>query len=255
MKFLRFQTMEGKKWGILDGEKVLEIEWKSGMGKKYHLAGPEYAKSEIRLLAPCTPSKVLGIGLNYRSHADELGLEPPSSPIVFIKPSTAVIGPGAEIVLPAQSRRVDYEAELGVVIGKKGRNISVEEAPDYIWGYTCANDVTARDLQPKDGQWTYSKSFDTFAPIGPWIETEIEDPYALEVLGLLDDREVQRGSVSDLIFSIEDLIAYISSCMTLLPGDVIMTGTPSGIGRLGNGESFTVKIEGIGELTNPAHKY
>jgi len=254
MKFLRFQDDGKEKYGILEGEKIREIIWKGETSSDYLHAAGEYVRGEVRLLAPCQPSKVLGVGLNYRSHAEEVGLELPSSPIVFMKPSTSVIGPGEEIELPPQSRRVDYEAELGVVIGKKGRNISAEEAPLYIWGYTCANDVTARDLQPKHGQWTYSKSFDTFAPIGPWIETGLEDPYTLQVLGMLEGRQVQKGAVSDFIFSIEDLIAYISSCMTLLPGDVIMTGTPSGIGRLSDGQNFTVKIEGIGELTNTARR-
>ena len=154
--------------------------------------------------------------------------------------------------MPAQSRRVDYEAEFAVVIGKKARHVSAARAFEYIWGYTCANDVTARDLQPQNGQWTYSKSFDTFSPIGPWIETEIEDPYQLEVVGLLNGEEVQRGQISDLIFNIEELIEYISACMTLLPGDVIMTGTPAGIGQLKEGDIFTVYIKQIGKLQNTA---
>lgn len=250
MKIGRFLFAGRKKWGILKENMIHFIIWKNKIGGDFIFSGEKVSLEEVKLLSPCRPSKIIGIGLNYRSHAEELGVSLPEVPVIFIKPSTAVIGPGEKILLPPQSRRVDYEAELGVVIGRVARNVSSQEAGAYIWGYTCANDVTARDLQPKNGQWSYSKGFDTFAPIGPWIETEIADPYSLEVVGLLNGKVVQWGKVRDLIFGIEELIAYITSCMTLLPGDVIFTGTPSGIGPLKKGDHFTVSIQGIGDLTN-----
>lgn len=250
MRIVRFFSEAKERWGIVEAAIVKEIVWKGDIPGDYSPSGKTYVLEALQLLAPCLPTKVVCVGLNYRSHAEEVGLELPKEPLIFLKPSTAVIGPGEYIVHPRQSRRVDYEAELGLVIGKVAKNVAAREAKDFIWGYTCANDVTARDLQPKNGQWTYSKSFDTFAPLGPWIETDLKDLYKLNVLGLLNGREVQRGWTGDFIFSVEDLIAFISSCMTLLPGDVIMTGTPSGIGALQKGDTFTVKIDGIGELSN-----
>ncbi len=251
MKIARFEYEGVDKWGILKDKELLEIELGESVTGEYTATGNTCKLDEVELLEPCNPSKIIGIGLNYRSHAKEVGMELPKEPIIFIKPSTAVIGNRAEIIIPTHCKRVDYEAELGVVIGRKARNIAAADAGKYIWGYTCANDVTARDYQSMEGQWTYSKSFDTFAPIGPWIETEI-DPNEMEIMGLLNGKVVQKGSLTDLIFNVEELIEYISSCMTLLPGDVIMTGTPSGIGPLKNGDFFTVFIEGIGDLTNYA---
>ncbi|MDO9534707.1 MAG: fumarylacetoacetate hydrolase family protein [Bacillota bacterium] len=252
MKILRFLEDQKERWGIFKNDSVMEIIWEDEVPGDYSFSGKEFSLDNIKLLSPCAPTKVICIGLNYRSHAEEFQFKLPAEPIIFLKPSTAVIGTGESIYLPAQSQRVDYEAEFAVVIGKKARHVSAAQAYKYIWGYTCANDVTARDLQPQDGQWTYSKSFDTFSPIGPWIETEIEDPYQLEVVGLLNGVEVQRGQISDLIFNIEELIEYISGCMTLLPGDVIMTGTPAGIGQLNEGDIFTVNIDQIGKLQNSA---
>ncbi len=250
LRVLRFSWDNQAKWGKMKDEFVEELRWKDSHPLSYELTGATYHADEVKLLPPCIPSKIIGVGLNYRSHAEELGLPLPQAPILFLKPSTAVIGPGSPVILPSQSKRVDYEAELGVVIGREANNVPVQRAKEFVWGYTCANDITARDLQPKDGQWTLSKGFDTFAPIGPWIETEIEHPSELVVAGLLNEKEVQRGSVDDLVFSIDELITYISSCMTLLPGDVIFTGTPSGIGPLKENDFFTVSIEGVGELTN-----
>ncbi len=250
LRFLRFQEKGLPSWGIVEEDLVERISWKDREGGLFKRAGEYYPIADLKLLPPCNPSKIIGIGLNYRSHAEELHLPLPEAPILFMKPSTAVIGPREAIVLPPQSRRVDYEAELGVVIGTATHRVAVEEARKHIWGYTCANDVTARDLQPKDGQWTLSKGFDSFAPLGPWIETEVQDPAALQVQGLLNGQVVQQGSIDDLVFSIEELIAYISACMTLLPGDVIFTGTPAGIGPLREGDQFTVRIGEIGELTN-----
>lgn len=210
----------------------------------------EYALADVRLLSPCVPGKVVAIGLNYRDHAQEMGLTLPDEPLLFIKPSTSVIGPHDPIVMPRQSARVDYEAELAIVIGKTTRNVSRDRAKDHILGYACLNDVTARDLQAKDGQWTRAKGFDTFCPIGPWIETEV-DPSDLLIELYLSGERKQRSRTSNLIFSVEELVEFVSAVMTLLPGDVIATGTTSGIGPMQAGDSVEVRIEGIGSLVNP----
>ena len=175
--------------------------------------------------------------------------KPPENPILFLKPATAVIGPNEPILYPAQSQRVDYEAEWGVVISRLARNVKAASANDYILGYTCCNDVSARDLQIKDGQWTRAKSFDTFSPIGPWIETEL-DPSNLVVQGILNGKIVQNSNTANLIFTVPELVCFISSIMTLLPGDVIATGTPSGIGPMQKGDEIVISVQGIGELKN-----
>ncbi len=213
----------------------------------------EFSSKEVRLLSPCLPSKVVAVGLNYRDHAEELGLAIPEEPILFLKPSTSVIGPGDKIVLPPQSTRIDYEAELAIVISKTARNVPREKAQEYILGYTCLNDVTARDLQSKDGQWTRSKSFDTFCPIGPWIDTEI-DGSDLKIELVLNGEIKQKSRTSNLIFNSAELVEFISAVMTLYPGDVIATGTTSGIGPMGPGDTVEVRIEGIGSLVNHAVK-
>lgn len=256
MKLIRFMENKAIAYGKLEGEVVVELgepgpDWCSWQFKE---TGRQFALGDIRLLAPCLPSKVVCLGLNYRSHAEEMKLILPDAPILFIKPSTAVIGPGDKIVYPPQSRRVDYEAELGVVIGRAAYRVGSSEALAYVFGYTCANDITARDKQPADGQWTYAKSFDTFCPLGPLIETAIEDPENLPVKGFLNGSLVQDASTADHYFKIADIIEYVSGCMTLLPGDVIMTGTPSGIGPLSPGDSFEVFIDGIGTLKNEVVK-
>ncbi len=208
---------------------------------------------EISLLSPVNPSKIVSVGLNYRDHARELGMAIPSEPVIFLKPSTAVIGPGESIVYPSSSTRVDYEAELGVVIKDRIKNISGEEAADHIAGYTCVNDVTARDLQKRDIQWSRAKSFDTFAPIGPWIETDL-DPADLRVRSYLNGELKQDSRTSKFIFTVPELIKFISSVMTLLPGDIIATGTPSNIGPMNPGDEVSVEIEGIGVLSNHVRK-
>jgi 2-keto-4-pentenoate hydratase/2-oxohepta-3-ene-1,7-dioic acid hydratase in catechol pathway len=204
----------------------------------------------VRLLAPAVPSKIIAVGLNYRDHAKEMGLTPPEEPIIFMKPLSAVIGPGDDIIFPAQSSRVDYEAELAVVIGKRCRDVNAVDAADVILGYTCFNDVTARDLQIKDGQWTRAKSFDTFAPLGPWIETDIEDPNSLGITLRLNGEIRQTSNTNNLIFNVCNLVEFISSIMTLERWDVIATGTPSGIGPMVKGDEIEVSIEGIGVLKN-----
>lgn len=205
--------------------------------------------SQVRLESPCMPKKAVCVGLNYRDHADEFRQTIPSTPVLFIKPSTSILGPGKAIQYPSMSKRVDYEAELVVVIGKLAKNVTENEALDYVLGYTCGNDVTARDLQPSEGQWTVAKSFDTFMPLGPWIETDI-DPSNLRIKALLNDEVRQSSSTANLIFNVPYLIAYISQIMTLEPGDVIMTGTPSGVGPMKKGDHIVVEIEGIGHLEN-----
>lgn len=213
-------------------------------------AAEKLSRDQVDLLAPCTPSKIVALGLNYRDHATEFGHPVPDEPLIFLKPGTAVIGPEENIIYPRMSRRVDYEAELAVVISRKAHRVREEEAKDYILGYTALNDVTARDLQKKDGQFTRSKSFDTFAPMGPWIETEIADPDNLVVEAYLNGERRQHSNTGNMVFGVAYLVSFISRIMTLLPGDVIATGTPSGIGPMRPGDVVEVRLEGIGTLRN-----
>ncbi len=195
------------------------------------------------------PGKIVAVGLNYRSHAAELGMELTPEPVVFMKPPSSVIGHGDAIIIPAASEQVDYEAELAVVIGRTARGVSVEGAAECVLGYTCANDVTARDLQRRDGQWTRAKSFDTFCPLGPWIETAAPDPGSLVEL-VLNGEVRQSAPIADMIFPPLLLVSFVSGIMTLDAGDVILTGTPPGVGPLTAGDEVTVRIGGIGELVN-----
>jgi 2-keto-4-pentenoate hydratase/2-oxohepta-3-ene-1,7-dioic acid hydratase in catechol pathway len=214
----------------------------------------EHRLADVRLLAPVIPrSKVVAIGKNYGAHAAEMGGEAPAEPLMFLKPNTAVVGPGDQVFYPPQSQRVDYEGELAVVIGRICRDVPPEQATDVIFGYTIANDVTARDLQRSDGQWSRAKGFDSFCPLGPWIEDDLDPQHVAEGIRLqthLNGDLVQDGSTKDLIFDIPTLVAYISSVMTLLPGDVILTGTPEGVGPMQVGDEVEVSIEGLGALTN-----
>jgi 2-keto-4-pentenoate hydratase/2-oxohepta-3-ene-1,7-dioic acid hydratase in catechol pathway len=214
------------------------------------LTGARYPLDDVRLLAPILPSKVVAIGRNYAEHARELGNEPPAEPLIFLKPSTAVIGPGDAIVRPASSsKRVDYEGELAIVFGRLCRDVPEARVPGVIFGYTCANDVTARDLQARDGQWTRAKGFDTFCPLGPWIETGL-DPAALRLTTTVNGEIKQDSRTSLLIHGIATLVSYVTGVMTMLPGDVLLTGTPAGVGPVAAGDSVSVWIEGIGTLTN-----
>jgi 2-keto-4-pentenoate hydratase/2-oxohepta-3-ene-1,7-dioic acid hydratase in catechol pathway len=196
------------------------------------------------------PGKIIAVGFNYSAHAAELSTTVHAEPVLFLKPPSAVIGPGATIVRPARSNQVDYEAELVVVVGRRGKVITPAEASDYVAGYTCGNDVTARDLQKVDGQWARMKGFDTFCPLGPWIVLEAPSPEA-RVSARLDGAEVQYGLVGDMVVSPLELLAFASGVMTLEPGDVIMTGTPPGVGPMAAGQTVTITVEGVGELTNP----
>ncbi len=215
--------------GIISGGEVLSLE-------------------DVTLLPPSQPSKIVCVGLNYVKHAQELKMPLPDEPILFLKPPSAILAPGGQIVYPSSSIQVDYEGELAVVIGKRCRNVSADEAEKYILGYTCFNDVTARDLQRKDGQWTRAKSFDTFAPFGPWIGKI--DPSDADIKTRVNGKLVQDSNTSDLIFSVPRLVQFISAVMTLEPGDVIATGTPPGVGQLQKGDLVEVEIEGIGVLKN-----
>lgn len=209
----------------------------------------EFPISQVKFLPPVIPTKIVAVGLNYIDHANELGMVVPEEPIIFLKPPSAVIGDGDHIVFPPNSRRVDYEGELGVVIAKRCKKVPKERAKDVILGYTCFNDVTARDLQAKDGQWTRAKSFDTFAPLGPYI-VELEDASKLKIETRVNGEIKQRSTTSNMIFDVFTLVEFISSIMTLEAGDVIATGTPSGIGELKSGDFVEVEIEKIGVLKN-----
>ncbi len=207
------------------------------------------ALPQAQLLSPCVPTKVVCVGINYREHAREMGHALPEEPVIFMKPPTAVIGSGAEIHVPAGQSSVDYEAELAVIVGRRTHRVSAEDAPAHILGYTCANDVTDRVYQKRDGQWTRAKGFDTFCPLGPWIETDV-DPRDLAIESYVNGELRQSARTSDMIFDPFALVSFISTVMTLLPGDVVLTGTPSGIGPMVSGDTVEVRIEGIGSLIN-----
>ena len=222
-----------------------------GRTEDIKLTGIRFPLADVRLLAPMLPSKVICIGKNYADHAREMGGEPPAEPVIFLKPSTSVCGPGDPIFRPtAISERTDYEGELAVVIGRLCSQVPAELAASVIFGYTCANDVTARDLQARDGQWTRAKGFDTFCPIGPWIETDV-DPADLALTTELNGEVRQSSRTSLLLHDVPALVAFVSQVMTLLPGDVLLTGTPAGIGPMSKGDQVRVTIEGIGSLVNP----
>lgn len=247
MKIVRFKQGEAFGYGLVEGNLIYALE-----GDPYGDFGPGMRVGRlgrVRLGPPCQPSKIIALGLNYADHAAEAGLPLPEQPIIFLKPPTAVIGDQDRIIYPAISQRVDYEAELAVVMGRRARNVPSHEARRYILGYTCGNDVTARDLQQQDGQWTRSKSFDTFCPLGPWIVTDL-NPSKLAITCRVNGEVRQAGNTKDMIFSIWSLVSFISQIMTLEPGDVILTGTPAGVGPLSPGDMVEVEIEGIGTLRN-----
>jgi 2-keto-4-pentenoate hydratase/2-oxohepta-3-ene-1,7-dioic acid hydratase in catechol pathway len=252
MKIIRFMYQEQTRYGILTDEvvQVLAAPPYEGLKKTEQ----QLPLASVRLLAPCEPTKIVALGLNYRDHAQEMRMALPDEPLIFMKPSTSVIGPKEAIVYPPQSHRVDYEAELAVVIGRRACQVSEADAGSHILGYTCCNDVTARDLQKKDGQFTRSKSFDTFAPLGPWIETDLPDPGNITVEAYVNGQRRQHSHTGNLIFAVPNLVSFISHIMTLLPGDVISTGTPSGIGPLQPGDVVEIRLEGIGSLRNPVVK-
>lgn len=260
MKVVRFRAQDVIAFGIVDSaEESDELELVELVADPlfagYETTGRRFQFSEVTVLAPVLPrSKVIGVGKNYHDHVAEMrditGGESGSEPLLFLKPNTSVVGPLDPIVLPAASNRVEFEGELAVVIGAVGKDVPVERALDLVYGFTCANDVTARDLQIKDGQWARAKGFDSFCPLGPVIETDLQHS-ALRLQTRVNGNVRQDGSTADLIHSVERIIAHASSVWTLLPGDVILTGTPAGVGQLTAGDLVEVEIAGIGVLKNP----
>jgi 2-keto-4-pentenoate hydratase/2-oxohepta-3-ene-1,7-dioic acid hydratase in catechol pathway len=253
MRIVRFQRdpSDPPTWGWVTEDRVGLIE--GSPFEPFRRQEALLSVEKVRLLAPVIPSKIVCVGFNYLVHADELNTEVPKVPLLFFKPPSSLIGPGEVILLPPQSDQVEHEGELAVIIGRQGRWVSPEESTQLILGYSIANDVTARDLQREDDQWTRAKGFDTFCPIGPWIETELDASDVL-VKCLVNGQLQQMASTRDMIFPVREIIAFISSIMTLNPGDVILTGTPAGVSRLEHGDEVTVEIEGIGSLTNKVRK-
>nr|WP_319373576.1 fumarylacetoacetate hydrolase family protein [uncultured Methanobacterium sp.] len=253
MKLLRFKKDGNEKTGVIINGGMVELHHsliEASHSPFDDLERKEfYSMDEVKILPPVQPSKVVCVGLNYRDHAEELNMNLPEEPILFLKPPTTVIGHEDKIMYPHQSHQVDYEAELAVVIGSEARFVNQEDAFDYIAGYTALNDVTARDLQQKDGQWTRAKSFDTFCPLGPWMETEL-DPSSQEISLKLNDEIKQNSNTKNMIFPVDELVEYISHIMTLDPGDVIATGTPPGVGPMKVGDVVEVTVNGIGTLRN-----
>ncbi len=253
MKLVRFNFQDQTNYGILADEMIQILAAPPYDGLQ--VTGTTVPLGRVRLLAPCEPTKIIALGLNYRDHAQEMRMALPDEPLIFMKPSTSVIGPETPIVYPPQSRRVDYEAELAVVIGRRAEKVPESEAYTYILGYTCCNDVTARDLQKKDGQFTRSKSFNTFAPLGPWIETALANPGDVTVEAFVNGQRRQHSHTGNLVFSVPTLVSFISHVMTLLPGDVIATGTPAGVGPLQPGDVVEIRLGGIGSLRNTVVRY
>ncbi len=260
MRIARFTTGEEPLYGVVHGE-VDELGIPADDATVVGLAGDplyvglhltdeQYTLADVRLLAPVIPrSKVVGIGRNYASHAAEMGNDLPAEPLMFIKPNTSVVGPGDPVFYPTQTKDLHYEGELAVVIGRICRDVTADRVAEVVYGYTIGNDVTARDLQRSDGQFTRAKGFDSFCPLGPWIETEL-DTSDLRLQTHLNGDLKQDGSTKDMIFDVATLVSYVSSVMTLLPGDVILTGTPEGVGPMNPGDEVDVTISGIGTLTN-----
>ncbi len=252
MKIARFSHGDTIAFGIVDEEEDELVVLKADpMFAGFDPTGERVPLADAKLLAPVIPrSKVVAVGKNYRDHAEEMGGDAPAEPLLFLKPNTSVIGPGDAIVLPPQSHQVEHEGELAVVIGRIARNIAEADAADVVFGYTIANDVTARDLQRRDGQWTRSKSFDTFCPLGPVIDTEVDlEDGTIETV--VDGERRQHGRLGDMVHSVAEIIAYASSVFTLRPGDVILTGTPAGVGPLVDGDTVEVTVSGLGTLSNP----
>ncbi|MDP8959122.1 MAG: fumarylacetoacetate hydrolase family protein [Actinomycetota bacterium] len=249
MKMVRVRGEEGISYGVAEPEGVRLYQ-----GSPLVTWEPTEVVApfdRVQLLAPVFPTKVVAVGKNYADHASEMASEVPEEPVIFLKPATAVIGPETPVVHPRDSREVHHEAELAVVIGNLARDVEAEDASGVILGYTAANDVTARDLQRKDGQWARAKGFDTFCPLGPAIETELDPLEGLGVVCRVDGEVRQAGSTADLVFGVAELVAFITRVMTLLPGDVILTGTPAGVGPVRPGQRMEVEVEGIGVLANP----
>ncbi len=245
-KITRFRAGSYEGYGAIDDDTIYELDspWSGARGANYPVSG-------VQLLVPCAPSKIVCVGRNYQEHAKELGNAVPTEPLIFLKPPSSLIASGDCIVYPKLSQNVHFEGELGVVIGKRARHVVAADAMDYVFGYTCVNDVTARDLQRKDGQWTRGKGFDTFCAVGPWIVPKEDVALsALRVRTLLDGEVKQDAPVTDMIFPVDAIIAYVTEFMTLEPGDLIATGTPSGVGPMQAGSTVMIEIAGVGVLEN-----
>ncbi|MDJ1113581.1 fumarylacetoacetate hydrolase family protein [Microbacterium dauci] len=252
MRIVRYSRQESIRYGIVDEKEVVELAG-DPLFAGFETTGERIPLAEITLLAPSIPrSKIIGIGKNYRDHAAEMGGEAPAEPLMFLKPNTSVVGPNDAIVRPTQSSRTDYEGELAVVIGRVAKNVPAEQALEYVFGYTIANDVTARDLQSSDGQWARAKGFDTFCPLGPSIETEFDLDAGARIVTRVNGEVRQDGPISDMVHSVPEIIAHASAAFTLLPGDVLLTGTPAGIGSFDAGDVIEVEITGLGILRNTA---
>jgi 2-keto-4-pentenoate hydratase/2-oxohepta-3-ene-1,7-dioic acid hydratase in catechol pathway len=248
VKIIRYQAEDQLAWGVLEGDRrVLKASGTPFVDLEP--TGEVGSLDDVKLLAPVVPTKIICVGRNYREHAAELGNPVPEEPLLFLKPPSAIVGPGADVVYPALSRRVDYEAELVVVIGRTAHRVSRADVWSVVGGYTCGNDVTARDIQKSDGQWTRGKGFQTFCPLGPWVETDF-DPSDVRVVSTVNDETRQDGRTRDMIFDIPFLIEYTSRFTRFEPGDVIMTGTPEGVGPVEVGDTMTVHVTGLGSLTN-----
>ncbi|HEX2034865.1 MAG TPA: fumarylacetoacetate hydrolase family protein [Chloroflexota bacterium] len=244
MKIARVQPGD---WAIVDGDTVYRL-----VGSPWEQPQRGEAIGDLtstKLLAPCQPTKIICIGLNYRAHAAESGQEVPPEPLMFFKPPTAVVGPGEDVVWAPGSEQIDYEAELGVVFKQRAKHVPPGASKEYILGYTCANDISARDFQRGDGQWARAKGADTFCPLGPWIETDL-DPSDLRISGRLNGELKQDSRTSDLVFDVDKLVSHLTKYFTMEPGDVLITGTPAGIGPMNPGDEYEVTIEGIGSLKN-----
>ena len=257
MKVVKYQKNNSQAYGILEDEVIFPIEGE--LFGEFKVGSQKVKRSEVKLLAPIIPSDIIAIGLNYKKHADESKLSYPDKPLIFLKTTSSVIGPEDHIIIPELAPdEVDYEAELAIVIGKKAKNIEIDKVREFVFGYTCSNDVSARDCQIRlDKQWARGKSFDTFCPLGPWIETELPDPDNCKIVSRLNGKVMQDSNTSDLIFSTRELVSYCSKNFTLYPGTIIMTGTPEGVGFahkppvfLKPGDNIEVEIEGIGTLSN-----
>ena len=249
MRVARFSLNGEPRFGIVDGPELVVLNGHP-LVNGYDTTGERVPLRDVKLLAPTIPSKIVCIGKNYADHVAEMGREINPEPTIFFKPSSAIIGPGDSIILPSQSNRVELEAELTIVIGQITKNVTEEQALEHVWGFTIANDVTARDLQASDDQWARAKAFDTFCPLGPWIETEFV-PDGQIVESRIDGETKQQASIDLMLHNVPKIISYVSHNMTLLPGDVILTGTPAGISRIDSGQLIECEIEGIGTLLNP----
>lgn len=246
MKLGRFEVAGTPRWGIIEGELVTLLGAPPWQG--LDRLGGAVPLASVALLPPCEPSKIVCVGLNYKAHAEEQGKELPAEPLLFLKAPSALLAPGAAVILPASSQRVEHEGELALVIGRRASHVGRAEALRHVLGYACLDDVSARDIQRREKVYARAKGFDTFCPVGPWLETEIADPQALAVELRVNGEVRQHGSTSDMIFPVADVIAFISEIMTLYPGDLISTGTPPGVGPLAAGDAVEIEIAGIGVL-------